>query len=663
MAKLTMKRIQIAALMENRKEILEYLQRKGAVEFSDEEDDSLAKINTSEMISQFEKYINTAVQAKGILEEYAPPKKSLLSSLNDRRELTENEYSKYFSQRDEILRYCYNLVEYHKAIADRRAEIVKANTQADMLRVWLNLDIPMAFEGTKLTRCFVGTLPVQYSKEALLGKISELNPELKELDIEIVAASKEQTCIAAVCHKESANDALAALREIGFAQASEPIKLEPKARLLQIENEIAGYKKDIEESINNIKSYSDKADKIEFLIDYLTMRRDKYCALNKIGLTKRTFILKGYIPEKYVCGIVSELEKKFDIAISVTDPEEDDDVPVLLENNNFASPVESITEMYALPAKGDVDPSPIMAFFYYFFFGLMLSDAGYGLVMVIFSAILLKKFRLKDSMKKTLRMFLYCGISTVFWGAMFGSWFGDIVSVINVQFLHGTTVNLALWFDPIKDPMKLLLWSFAFGIVHLFVGLGVKFVTLWKDGHKADAIFDVIPSYLLILGAAPLAAGILIPVPAILGSIGKYMALAGVLLVILTSSRSSKNIFARLGGGLYGLYNMASGYLGDVLSYSRLLALGLATGSIAGVINLMGSMVGNAVLKGIVLTVVFLVGHPLNIAINLLGAYVHTNRLQFVEFFSKFYEGGGRAFDPLRVNTKYIQFKEEIQNG
>lgn len=658
-----MKRIQIAALMENRSEILEYLQRKGIVEFSDKEEDSLSKINTSETVSQYEKYISTAVQAKAILDEYAPLKKSLLSSLSDRRELGTAEYKKYFSQREDILRRCYDLVEYQRAIADKKAEIVKAQTLYDTLMVWQSLDIPMAFEGTKLTRCFIGTLPSQYTKEGLLSKITEVSPNLRELDIEIITASKEQTCLAVICHRSMASEVLEALREIGFAQPSEPIKQVPKKRLLQIKNEISGYRSEIEKNINNIRSYSDKVDKIEFLIDYLAMRRDKSIALSKLGLTKRTFILSGYIPEKYAGEIVSELERKYDIAISVTEPAEDDDVPVLLANNGFASPVESITEMYALPAKGDVDPSSVMAFFYYFFFGLMLSDAGYGLVMVIISAILLKKFSLKDSLKKTLKMFLYCGISTVFWGAMFGSWFGDIVSVISVQFLGGSTVNLALWFDPIKDPMKLLLWAFAFGIVHIFVGLGVKFYILWKDGKKADAVFDVIPSYLLILGAAPLAAGILIPVPLVLGTIGKYLALAGVALVILTSSRSSKNIIARLGGGLYGLYNMASGYLGDVLSYSRLLALGLATGSIAGVVNLMGSMSSNPVMKAIVLIVVFLVGHPLNIAINLLGAYVHTNRLQFVEFFSKFYEGGGRAFDPLRVNTKYIRFKEEIQNG
>jgi V/A-type H+-transporting ATPase subunit I len=301
-----------------------------------------------------------------------------------------------------------------------------------------------------------------------------------------------------------------------------------------------------------------------------------------------------------------------------------------------------------------------MAFFYYLLFGMMLSDAGYGVMMVLGTAFVLKKFKVEESLRKTLKMFFYCGISTVFWGALFGSWFGDIIPIICKEFLNIQPPSLALWFEPVADPIKLLLFSFAIGIVHLFAGLAVSFKISWDEGRKLDAILDTVPTYLLVLGAAPLGAGILISVPGILTAIGKYVALAGVVLIVLTAGRSSKNIFARLGLGLYSLYNTAAGYFSDILSYSRLLALGLATGSIAGVINLMGSMVDNITLKAIVLTVVFLVGHPLNMAINLLGAYVHTNRLQFVEFFSKFYEGGGRAFSPLKANTKYIRIKEDI---
>ncbi|MDE5570363.1 MAG: V-type ATP synthase subunit I, partial [Ruminococcus sp.] len=324
--------------------------------------------------------------------------------------------------------------------------------------------------------------------------------------------------------------------------------------------------------------------------------------------------------------------------------------------------VEGITKMYAVPSKSDVDPTPVMSFFYYLFFGMMLSDAGYGLLMVIGTMIALKKFNLENSMRKTLIMFRNCGISTVIWGALFGSWFGDIVQIVGREFFGREIESTAMWFEPLDDPIKLLLFSFALGIVHLFVGVGVSFKMTWDDGRKLDAFLDTVPIYLTILGVAPLAASILTEVPQVFTSIGMYVMIFGIVLLILTAGRTSKNIFGKLFGGLYALYNTATGWLSDILSYSRLLALGLATGSIASVINLIGTMPENKVIKLILLVVVFIVGHTANLAINLLGAYVHTDRLQFVELFGKFYTGGGREFNPFTVNTQYIKFKEENIN-
>ena len=392
------------------------------------------------------------------------------------------------------------------------------------------------------------------------------------------------------------------------------------------------------------------------------MRKDKYEVLNSLGFTDNTFVLTGYIPEKYVSSIQKEIEKKFTVSISITDPAEDEDVPVLLENGSFSAPVEGITKMYAMPGKKDVDPTPVMSFFYYLLFGMMLSDAGYGLLMVIGTTIALKKFKLESTMQKTLRMFRNCGISTVFWGAMFGSWFGDIIQVVAREFFKKEIVSTALWFQPLDDPIKLLLFSFGIGILHLFLGVAVSGKMAWDEGRKLDAFMDTIPIYLLITGVAPLAASILTSVPSVLKNIGKYLLIAGLVLLILTQGRSSRSIFGKFFGGLYAVYNVATGWLGDILSYSRLLALGLATGCIASVINLIGVMPQSTAVKAIVLTVVFIVGHTANLAINLLGAYVHTDRLQFVELFSKFYTGGGREFSPLAVNTKYIKFKEENIN-
>ena len=262
-------------------------------------------------------------------------------------------------------------------------------------------------------------------------------------------------------------------------------------------------------------------------------------------------------------------------------------------------------------------------------------------------------------MRKTLTMFRNCGISTIFWGALFGSWFGDIVQVTAREFFGKEIGSIALWFEPMTDPVKLLLFSYGLGILHLFLGVAVAFKMSWDKGDKLGAVFDALPVYLIVIGVAPVGVSMFTDVNADLKKIGLYVMLAGIVILVLTAGRTSKSIFGKFFGGLYALYNTATGYLGDILSYSRLLALGLATGSIASVINLMGTMPENKIVKLVLFIIVCIVGHTANLAINLLGAYVHTDRLQFVELFSKFYTGGGREFEPLTVNTKYIKFKEE----
>lgn len=662
MAKCNMKRIEIAALLSDSKKIVERLQRRGVVEICDNVDDALVRLNTQAMTGVFEKNLHLAERAREIMAQYAPAKTSWLDSLRGPREFTTQAFGRQAGEADRIQKKCYDIIALEKQIHDASEEIIRLRTQMDALEPWRKLDVSLVAAPTRRTRCFAGSLPGFHSAEELAARLREADGGLTALELEVVFASRQQTCLWVVCLEEIARQTEDALREMGFSRPADPAKETPEQCIRAMQLRTGQCEAAAEEARKAIAGFTGCEPGIEFLIDYLTMRREKYEALNRLGMTKHTMILEGYVPEKEAARLVKELEKRFSAAITIFDPAEDEDVPVLLENNGFSSPIEPITEMYALPAKQDIDPTPVMAAFYYLFFGLMLSDAGYGCLMALVSAIALKKFPLGGNLRKTMKMFLYSGISTIFWGALFGTWFGDIVPVIFTNFLNRPAPRMALWFDPVSDPMKLLLFSLGLGILHLFLGLGVHFYQLWKAGKRWDALCDVVPIFLLVLGAAPVGAGMLTEVPAILNTIGMYGLLAGVILIILTASRTSKNILARLGGGLYGLYNAASGYLSDVLSYSRLLALGLATGVIGQVVNLLGTIPENPVVKGILLFFVFIVGHSLNMAINMLGAYVHTNRLQYVELFSKFYEGGGRAFQPFAVHTKYVKFKEEAHH-
>jgi len=283
-----------------------------------------------------------------------------------------------------------------------------------------------------------------------------------------------------------------------------------------------------------------------------------------------------------------------------------------------------------------------MAPFFFAFFGMMISDAGYGIVIALLTGLILWKFKPQGMAYKLIKLGFYGGISTIIWGALFGGWFSDIISILT----GGKFVIRPLWFNPLDDPMRLLLWSFIFGGLHIFVGLGIKGYMLIRDGKVKDAIFDIGFWYIFLLGIALLFAG------GVFATIGKYMAIVGAVLLVLTQGRDKKGIISKFFSGVLSLYNSVS-YMSDILSYSRLLALGLATGVVGSVINAIGTLFGFNIFGIIILIVVFTIGHLFNIAINALGAYVHASRLQYVEFFGKFYEGGGRPFNPFRIKTKY----------
>ncbi|MBQ1996035.1 MAG: V-type ATP synthase subunit I, partial [Clostridia bacterium] len=562
---------------------------------------------------------------------------------------------------EEIFEVCEELIEAEGKILSYKEDISKEKSNLDYYSSWRKLDIPLGSQRTMNTNIFIGSFRKKLTAEMLESILVSKDEELTDVEIEIIHSERLLTNVVLMCHSSHGEKLKTVLSEIGFFRPDKLPMMTAEKAIEQCHNNIKTIEEQIEDVENEIKHFRDRYESIRFLYDYYNAQAEKYKVAENTGTTQSTVYICGYVPKKYADEIKFEIERQFAAYMELSEPDyENENVPVLIENGGFAGGVESVTNMYSPPSNKDVDPNPVMSFFYYAFFGLMLSDAGYGLLMVI--AMLFAKFVLKvrGSMKKTVNMYLYCGISTIFWGTLFGGWFGDLIPTVMKNFMGvENPPSLALWLEPMNDTMDLLMYSMLFGIVHLFAGLGIRFFMLIKDKNYLGAIFDVIPVMIFVVGFAIAGASFIFTVPEAIKPYGSILLAVGAALIVLTAGRSGKNIIGKLGGGLYALYNTASGYLGDILSYSRLLALCLVTGVIANVVNLLAAMPGNILL----FIVIFLVGHTINIAINLIGTYVHTNRLQYVEFFSKFYEGSGRTFTPFKINSKFFTIRKDEKYG
>lgn len=644
-----MKRMTLVGFNTNRKDVLETIHKYQWVQINNVDTMSLGLDNkeTATGISKFDSYMNTAQTAIDILNKYSPEKKGMFDS---RTAVDISNYSMSNTNADAVLRQCYEIIRMSKKIAENTENISRIRAKQAALNPYMSLNVPMQFNGTKHTICKAGLLSREWTHERIQASLADVN----SAEFEILSSDKLQTCIWVICHKNDADKLLEWERKVQFMPPQFSLSHRiPADKVEVLEQAAITLSAEIKEYEEKIIDKAEQRESIEMLYDHMTLRKEKYKALSKMGLTKNTFYMDAYIPEKYSKKLIDKLKSKYNIYIELYDEPDADVIPKKFENNGVVSPVEGITETYSMPSAVDIDPNPIMAFFYYFLFGMMFSDAGYGLLVMIVCGILAFGKKLEPMARRTYKMFFFCGISTTFWGIMYGSFFGDAIPKIAEKFFGATITINPVWIDPVKEPLTLLIFSIAVGMVQLLVGLFIKMYMLLRQKKYVEGLCDVGLWIAVLIGICILATGMGIGVDAVY-NVGVILACAGGVGLVLTQGRGNKGIIGKLFGGIISLYDITS-YVSDALSYSRLMALGLTTSVIASVVNILGSL-GTGVVGVIMFILVFIAGHAINFAINMLGAYVHTNRLQYVEFFGKFYEGGGVKFTPLEMNTKYHRF-------
>lgn len=672
--------VYIYAHRQDRKTLLERLQWMGVMEIEESElpegstSDDFMHPDMEEKAAAFERMSAEAKQALEILNEVVPEARGLLASFSGRREVSAEEFSACANSSRKVMQDCHHLITLQKRRTECAAEQVRIRTAMAQLEPWLELDVPFRFSGTRETVAFIGALPVRFDQAGLAAALSEekkAEPSSLLFDVEILGVPREQTCIVVICPREQAEQMEQRLRALGFSRppavgSLTPAKVAgtetgtadelPAGEYRRLAEQLEALEQGMDAIRQEIETMADRRRAIEMIIDYYTVRADKYRVISRLNHTRETLVITGYVPQPDVPVLREQLEDRLPVVIEVreADPEK---APVKLQNGAFAQPAESITEMYAMPLPSDIDPTPIMSFFYYLFFGMMLSDAGYGLLLVIGSWLLIRKCRPEHAMRRNLQLFMYCGISTVLWGLVFGSFFGDAPEVIARSFFN-IEFTMPRLLDPISDAITLLVLSLVLGFAQILAGLGAKFYMQWRSGDRLGACFDTGFWMTALLGFALLALG-MVTTP-VFQTVGMWMAIGSLAGLVLTQGRKKRGPM-KLFSGLASLYDI-TGYVSDLMSYSRLMALGLTTGVMGSVFNMLGAMFGKGIVGAVAMVIIFIVGHAINFGINALGTYVHSLRLQYVELFSKFYEGGGRMFRPFAFRSKYVRIKEEIKS-
>lgn len=536
-------------------------------------------------------------------------------------------------------------------------EITRAQARADSLVPWLEYDAPLNVEGSGKTALILGTYPAKTA----YADVSEELLAAGACCEQIINDDPAALYVAVLCHKEDEEEVNRLLAARGFLKVTfRDIDTKASVAMEQTEAELARLSAERLQASEQLYELADALDEVEILCDVEQTNANAARYLQKLATTKKCAVLEGWVPT-FTRDAVVEVLDKFSCAYDLCEPASDEEPPVLLRNNRFAMTFEWVIGMYAYPKYGAFDPTFIMSIFYFILFGLMFADVGYGLILIVGCFAGVRLLNPAPGLRRMMYMFGYCGISAVIMGLIFGGWFGDLPTAVMSNILGVSTDSTVghffgsgLWFNPLDDPMTFLILSLAMGAVHLIAGMVIKFVVLCKEHKAAEAICTILPFWVLFAGLIMMVLGMLGESFAPVAAVAPYVAIAGAVLILLLNGYGRKGIFSRIMGGLGGLYGLIN-YASDLLSYSRILALGLVAGVIAKVINLITMLGSLGVIQFVVMLLILILGHVLNLVINVLGTFVHTSRLQYIEFFGKFYEDGGKPFEPAVAADQYTE--------
>ena len=657
MAIVKMSKFDLVVFAEQRAKVLKKLQKFKEVNFVDielhDENGELSKdavegvtkyVNNEEL-THIDERLYQLSNAISLIKKYDERKTRLRDVIHGNENYTFDELAK------KALTYDWKKVssELNKIgtqYSQIKSEISKKYMRYDEIDLWERLDVnPKELKNLKKVNTFLGTVPIKL-KGSFIDGISELDKTYYE-ELKIVKDEVYYLVISSI--DESEKQKLAEVfRNSSFTVENLDIDAVPQDYKNELQKEISELKKEKRRLKAQIKTYSEDLTDLQAVYEYMQNKKLRIVESEKLAQTENTILIKGWIPTEKV----SEFEKVIkdeagdNYYLTFTDADRDDaTVPIKLKNGKIASTFENLTGMYAYPRYNEIDPTPLFTPFYILFFGMMGADVGYGLVLLLATMFVLKVVNLSSQMRKSIKFFFYLSFSVIFWGLLYGSYFGATIP--------------GMWrlIDPASQYNDLLIGSIVFGVVHIFVGLAIKAYMLIRDGKSLEAVYDVLFWYMALIGGMLFLIFKLMNLSAVVANVSMWVMIAGMAGIVLTGGREAKGVGAKLGGGLYSLYGISS-YVGDFVSYSRLMALGLSGGFIASAINMIAGMIGGNWFGMIFIPVILIVGHLFNMFLSFLGAYVHTSRLMYVEYFGKFYEGGGKPFKDFRTENKYINLDD-----